>query len=378
MYRDPCYIFRKRLDGTLKAIENIIQNIEETDFIPAPIIDIVKGGTIDLPDETEESLEERLASVGGESSEILLSKEANKEQLEIAKRIEKYNAVLVQGPPGTGKTHTIANLMGHFLSQGKSILVTSQTTKALSVLKEKVVPSLQNLCVSVLEDTNEDMEKAVDGITEYMSKTTSHELKNEMQIYSEQRKEIISKLALIRRKIFDIISKEGKSIIYNGEEISPSDVAKFILENEQTLGYIPGKVKSYTALPLTAQELVELYRSNEYISNEIEEELSKNLPETDSIISPEKFKNILDEISQKEEHIENLINGFKWNIKNLKDKSRIEFVNENIKFLLKYPDIKDVQALKEMTQSFGKIEDWMKRAAVDGKKVEHLASVGIY
>ena len=87
---------------------------------PAPIADLVSGGKIDLPeDDGEWSIEEQLAAVGGESVDVLLSKEANKEQLEIAHRIEQYNAVLVQGPPGTGKTHTIANLMGHFLATRK-------------------------------------------------------------------------------------------------------------------------------------------------------------------------------------------------------------------------------------------------------------------
>ena len=138
LYLEPCYIVRKRLDGTPKAIEKIIENIQQTGFVPAPISDIVSGGKIDLPeDDGEESIEEQLAAVGGESVDVLLSKEANKEQLEIAHRIEQYNAVLVQGPPGTGKTHTIANLMGHFLAQGKSVLVTSHTKKALSVLKKK-------------------------------------------------------------------------------------------------------------------------------------------------------------------------------------------------------------------------------------------------
>lgn len=166
LYLNPCFIVRKRLDGTLKAIERIIEDIRETGDVPKPIRDIVSGGTIDIPEDTgEEPIEERLAAVGGESIDILLSKEANKEQLDIAKRIENYNAVLVQGPPGTGKTHTIANLMGHFLAQGKSVLVTSYTNKALSVLKEKVAPGLQDLCVSMLDDSNVDMERAVDGIT---------------------------------------------------------------------------------------------------------------------------------------------------------------------------------------------------------------------
>lgn len=111
LYMEPCYIVRKRLNGTLKAIEQIIENVKEHGEIPAPIGDIVSGGRIEIPeDKGEKSIEEQLAAIGGESIEILLSKEANREQLEIARRIENYNAVLVQGPPGTGKTHTILTL----------------------------------------------------------------------------------------------------------------------------------------------------------------------------------------------------------------------------------------------------------------------------
>ena len=206
LYRNPCYILRKRMDGALKAIEQIIEHVEETGEVPAPIGDIVEGGKIDIPEDTgEASIEEQLAAVGGESVDILLSKEANKEQLEIARRIERYNAVLVQGPPGTGKTHTIANLMGHFLAQGKSVLVTSHTQKALSVLKEKVAPGLQSLCVSMLDDSNVDMEKSIDGITSYMSQYTSFELKKEMESLGQERKQIIRDLAETRKKLFSII-----------------------------------------------------------------------------------------------------------------------------------------------------------------------------
>src|SRR5699024_11104748 len=125
------------------------------------------------------------------SVDILLTKEANKEQLEIAKRIDMYNAVLVQGPPGTGKTHTIANLVGDFLAKGKSILVTSYTKKALTVLKEKLTKNMQSLCVSVLDDSNEDMENSIDGITEYMSKYTSFELAKQKDELKQDRLKII-------------------------------------------------------------------------------------------------------------------------------------------------------------------------------------------
>lgn len=288
---EPCFIVRKRLDGTLKAIEQIIENVQETGEVPAPIHDIVSGGTIEIPEDLgEETIEDQLAAVGGESVDILLSKEANKEQLEIARRIERYNAVLVQGPPGTGKTHTIANLMGHFLAQGKSVLVTSHTKKALSVLKEKVAPGLQNLCVSVLDDSNVDMERSVDGITDYMSRTTSFELKKEMDALAAERRDIIDQLASVRRNIFAIIQQECGSIVLNGEAISPSKAAAFVSEHTEDLSYIPGSVRLRAPLPLTFEQLKDLYRSNEGISEGEEEELKCSIPDPAEILSPTDFE----------------------------------------------------------------------------------------
>ena len=59
--------------------------------------------------------------VANEDAQILFALPANLEQLQLARQIESKDVVLVQGPPGTGKTHTIANLLGHLLSQGKQI-----------------------------------------------------------------------------------------------------------------------------------------------------------------------------------------------------------------------------------------------------------------
>ena len=368
LYLDPCFIMRRRLDGTLKAIEQIIENIQETSYIPAPIKDVVSGGKIDVPEEPEsETIEEQLASVGGESIDVLLSKEANKEQLEIAKRIERYNAVLVQGPPGTGKTHTIANLLGHFLAQGKSVLVTSHTPKALSVLKDKVAPGLRHLCVSMLEDSNIDMERSVDGITDVMAATTSFEIKKEMDAIAFERRDIINKLADIRRKIFQIINQESNCIIFNGEEISPSKAAAFVLANAEKLSYIPGKVQSYAPLPLSASELSELYRSNEVFSAEDEDELAKDIPYPEEIISPSEFRNIWEKLHSSARNLSALSNSASWKFTHDVTNKRIAFDNADRHFALSYPDFEAVRRFKNYAQSFGQINEWMKYAAVDGK-----------
>ena len=52
--------------------------------------------------------------------------------------IEAPKGVLLYGPPGTGKTHTIANIISHYLATGKSVLVTAKTAEALMAVQEKL------------------------------------------------------------------------------------------------------------------------------------------------------------------------------------------------------------------------------------------------
>ena len=369
LYLSPCLIVRNRLDGTLKAVERIVENIQQTGDVPKPICDIVSGGIIDMPEEYEEpTIEERLAAIGGESVEILLSKEANKEQLDIAKRIEQCNAVLVQGPPGTGKTHTIANLMGHFLAHGKSVLVTSFTKKALRVLKEKVVPGLQDLCVSMLDDTNVDMERSVDGITSYMSKTTSHELKRDIDNLSSERQDIIKKLASVRKKLYAIICQECNNLVLDGEEFSPSKAAAFVAEHEQDLNFIPGDVRLNTPLPLDYEQLTALYRSNEVMTSDVEKELATKLPTADSLLSPEKFSTVCEQIRNGTEQIEWIQENNSWKVKDNVAKGMISFSGDFGEFSIPYPELKKVEDLKQYSASIGNVDEWMKSVAVDGRK----------
>lgn len=369
LYFSPTFIVRKRFDGTLKAVEQIIENIEETGEIPTHLVDIVSGGKIDVPDnDHEETIEEQLAAVGGESINILLSKEANKEQLEIAQRIEHYNAVLVQGPPGTGKTHTIANLMGHFLAQGKSVLVTSHTKKALTVLKEQVAPGLQNLCVSVLDDSNVDMEKSIDGITDYMSKYTSHELKRQMDNVEIERRQIIADLADTRKKLFSIIKSECNSIVLNGEEISPSKAAAFVLEHSEDLSYIPGNVRLHEPFPVNFAELTDLYRSNEGINALDELELDCELPDPATLLSPAEYEKTWQALQETKQRVTSIADAKGWSIDYDRTAGAIAFATELGLFQVEEAAEEDLHALDVYIASFGNIDTWMKHAAVDGKK----------
>lgn len=366
----PVYFIRKRIDGTLKAIERIITNIENTGYVPGHLIDLVGAGTIEVPGDYHElTIDEQLAALSGENADILLSKEANREQLEIAERIERYNAVLVQGPPGTGKTHTIANLLGHFLAQGKSVLVTSQTKKALSVLKGQVPEAIQNLCVSVLDDTNFDMVRSVDGISEYLSRHTSNELKRKMESSARQRAEIIKSLAEVRRNIYAIQYREFEPIVYNGDGYSPAKAAEFVRKYAGDLPYIPGKVRLNHPLPASIDELHFLYRSNADITLEDEAEMSCEIPNPESLMSPAVFSADMHTETEYYRILEQIGKELSLVIRYDFTKGCIVAERESkAVILVDNPTSQAIEDLEAYIKSVNSIDRWMVQAAVDGHK----------
>lgn len=55
----------------------------------------------------------------------------------IQNQLELSDSIIIQGPPGTGKTHLISNLCADICKQGKSVLVTALTNRALIEIAEK-------------------------------------------------------------------------------------------------------------------------------------------------------------------------------------------------------------------------------------------------
>ncbi|MGZ6072186.1 MAG: AAA domain-containing protein, partial [Myxococcaceae bacterium] len=116
--RAPVLFLRTRTLGFATAIEGTLDDLASRQDLPLALLKIVG---LDPPPAEEEKAENY--EPGDEPEDVLLSKPANPEQIRIAVRLERQGCVLVQGPPGTGKTHTIANLIGHLLAQGQSVLV---------------------------------------------------------------------------------------------------------------------------------------------------------------------------------------------------------------------------------------------------------------
>ncbi len=297
--RNPVLFLRNQSLGFSTAIESILSALPTSDHLPFVLANLTG---IEHPI-SEASKQHRtnsiLASPNGEDEEVLLSKEANAEQLEIARRLEQHDAVLVQGPPGTGKTHTIANLLGHFLAQGKSVLVTSHTSKALRVLREKVVEPLQPLCVSMLEDDNrQHMERTIDAITEQLSSINEHRLHLEAENLSKQRIELIRSLRNTREELKKARGSEYEDIIIAGQQYPPAMVAREIAANKDHASWIPEPIVAGAPLPLSRDEIYELYRTNITVTHQDERDSVPGLPVPNELLSPIELSHIFTQQKQ--------------------------------------------------------------------------------
>src|SRR5712671_561585 len=288
--RDPVLFLRARTLGFAAAIEGILADLRTREDLPWSLLNIV-GEESPIPDAGDANPSPiGFTQTGGE---VLLSKPANPEQIRIAQQLEEHGGVLVQGPPGTGKTHTIGNLVGHLLAQGKSVLVTSHTTKALRMVRQHIVPELRPLCVSVLEsdlDSRKQLESAVGSIAERLSRADAGSLEMQAKKLESERLELLDKLDEIRNQLTEARADEYRDIAIGGKSWAPADAARQVMQEKEARGWIPGPVAAVAPLPLSPGELADLYRTGVSISREDEHELSGHLPELHDLPRAEEFE----------------------------------------------------------------------------------------
>jgi very-short-patch-repair endonuclease len=293
--RDPVIFMRQRRTGLGNFFDLVLEDVAKRTEFPTSLLQIV--GLVDnVPAATEKA---QSISLGNEDEDILLSKPANREQLEIARQLARRNCVLVQGPPGTGKTHTIANLLGHLLAQGKRVLVTAHTPKALRVLREKVVEPLQPLCISVLQNDKQSQEELQQSVRKIHVRLAQddQQLAREAERLKQDRRQIIEKLRHARTRLLEARQDEIRGVVFGKNDIRPVDAAKRVQQGAGADDWIPSPISLGQSAPLPPTELVALYQTNTRISLEDERALNTFRPGTATLPTPKQFNALTDEIT---------------------------------------------------------------------------------
>jgi very-short-patch-repair endonuclease len=299
VFRGPMLFLGSRTQSFTESLDKLIESVAEMNELPEALYRIVGF---------EMATQSAGASPGGGAGtagtgafkdkhvDYLLTKPANREQERIISRLETSGSVLVQGPPGTGKSHTIANIIGHLLALGKTVLVASHTSKALRVVREKVAAPIRPLCVSVLDNDSESkaqLEESVNGIVGYLSRTDKDTLDREIEQLRARREELKSQSERLQDESLQIRKHEYSDIVIEGKGIPPSEAARQIREHASLLGLIPGKISDVAPFPLTSAELVELYASNSALNADHEACIDEGLLDEKLLLPPSRFEELV-------------------------------------------------------------------------------------
>jgi very-short-patch-repair endonuclease len=254
----PTLILRKRgAQAMREMLKKIVKGLNEGKSIPCGIRSLC--GALD----ESEGEGDRLSEVEPVPEDILFPLPTNDEQLEIIRRLSGRSGVLVQGPPGTGKSHTIVNLVSYLLARGQRVLVTSQTPRALKVLRDKIPASILPLTVSLLgedAESRQNLEYSVQGILRHVNTTNPAQTQQQIVESVAERRSLQSTLAALRRREREV--REAETTVYSVPgtpyQGTAQAIALALSGDSRRFSWLTDAIGEGSEPPLTDEELREL------------------------------------------------------------------------------------------------------------------------
>lgn len=215
---------------------------------PPPFVDISFRG-----------ISSRGSQGGVQLHELYFPLPYNQEQVTIVQQLEQAEGVVVQGPPGTGKTHTIANIICHYLATGRRVLVTSKGEPALEVLQDKIPEEVRPLTVALLTSDRESLrqfESAINAIQAKVSQLNPEIVRQEVANHKSQIDRAHSELAAIDRRVDDIALTQLAEVSVDGELLRAQKLAELVVTGQGEHGWFDDAVALVAehAPPLSEQE----------------------------------------------------------------------------------------------------------------------------
>lgn len=235
--------------------------------VPAPLLDIVSSPDeppIGMPNQIHSSAFS--ANPATEHEPLLLPLPTNEEQKRILELAQSHPGVTVQGPPGTGKSHTIANLISHYVAYGQKVLVVSEKEQALRVLAAKVPEGIRDLTVSVLGADNESRKSLENSVMTIQSRVGTLDAKatdQRIQRLKQDLEEANRKIALTTTEMLRARQAEVETVSGSwsaGADLTPQQAAKWVRDNSDQLGFIPDELSLSTTIPVSTDEFAEYLR----------------------------------------------------------------------------------------------------------------------
>lgn len=225
--------------------------------IPEPLRDIVTEAESEPRNAASDTQQ---AHVAATAEPLLLPLATNEEQKRILELAQTHPGVTVQGPPGTGKSHTIANLISHYVAYGQRVLVVAEKEQALRVLADKVPAGIRDLTVSVLGADEESRKSLEKSITTIQSKVGTFDTQSADESIARLRLDLDAANRGIASTTMDMLRARqaevdvAPGIWLAGEKISPQVAAEWVRDNSEVYAFIPDAITLSTPMPISVSE----------------------------------------------------------------------------------------------------------------------------
>ncbi|MGB6246321.1 AAA domain-containing protein [Gordonia sp. (in: high G+C Gram-positive bacteria)] len=215
---------------------------------------------------------------------------ANPEQREIIERLTRDSGVVVEGPPGTGKTHTIANLVSALLAQGQRVLVTSEKSQALRVLRDKLPAEMQELCVAITDIGRGGSDELNRSVAEIATRKSSHNeaaAVTRIEDLSARRDAALGRRNALTEQIRSL--REAETFVH--PEIAPgyagteATIVRGVIGREARFDWMPGPLIT-TGPPIDADQMTILVELTDRSTPTRAERTRQTFPMLDSVMPP--------------------------------------------------------------------------------------------
>jgi very-short-patch-repair endonuclease len=229
----------------------------------------------------------------GESRELFFALPYNQEQETIVEMLERAPGVAVQGPPGTGKTHTIANIVCHYLATGRKVLVTSKGEHALDVLQSKIPEEVRPLTVALMAGDKEGMrqfQSSIESIIHNLSQLNPRIVADEIEDARQRIDAAHGELARIDRRIDEIAMEQLADIEVDGVKLRAQKMADLVVSGHERYGWFDDDLTldAQHAPPLTALEAQTLRETRRKLGDDLAY-VGARLPSSQALLSTQEL-----------------------------------------------------------------------------------------
>lgn len=179
------------------------------------------------------------------ASDLFFPKPYNDEQVRIIQLLNVYDGVVVQGPPGTGKTHTIANVISHFLANGQRVLVTSMKDPALGVLQDQLPDEIRPLAISLLTSEPDGIKKFEHSIQKIASEVQGidrNATATEIRLLEQSIDALHGRMSHVDWDIAAWAKKNLSKITIGSENLDAREAAQEIIAGHGQYEWIPDEI----------------------------------------------------------------------------------------------------------------------------------------